>query len=312
MWCFFDESYQTANGGVTAIAACLMNDRTVKGLDLVLYDARRNHFGIDHARDLTRELKGASLLSRGSFDQMEKYGNNRNIELTQQVITKCVEFTAQHPIWLFGAVVYGEVGVIKKLGTDRLVRPVADILDKVSAAAARSDSHRRVNLVFDSQICGAEPDIAAAVRKFVAGVRLHKISIYPLVGVSHVSPGIQLADICAYILGRKAIGDERFDYWLQQIRQLEWHGSINCYPRSGIQRWHLDGNGRPVVCHNWKEIKELDGTGQAPARTGQALFPTPQPQIIGLGQIVSTVKDAISSDLVPPDSDFASGIALPS
>jgi hypothetical protein len=251
VWCFFDESYQQANGGVTAIAACLMNDHTVRGLDLVLYNARRKHFGRDHAKDLTKELKGSALLSSASFRQMEKFGNNRNHDLASQIFRDCVKFRREHPIWIFGSVVYGALGVLTRLGTHRLVRPVTDILDKVSAAACAANHTRRVNLVFDNQICGQEPAIAAAVRRFVSGVGLPNVSHYPLIGVSHVSPGIQLADICAFILGRRAVGDSNFDPWLNRMQQLEWVGTVNGYPRTGIQRWEEDIYGKLAVCP-WK------------------------------------------------------------
>ncbi len=252
VWCFFDESYHDGDNPVTTVAACLMRDDTVRGLDLVLYEARREHFGLAHARDLTLELKGSRLFSKNSFSQMEKFGNNRNLALAEQVLERCNEFQDEHPIWIFGAVVYGTVGVLNRLNSSRLEKPVADILDKVSVAATEADSDRRVDLVFDSQICGAEPDIAAAVRRFVAGVKLKNVSHYPLVGVSHVSPGIQFADICAFILRRRAMGATHFIPWVERIEKLEWSGTVNGFQRSGIRRWHQDDKGRLVVCHEWK------------------------------------------------------------
>lgn len=275
MWCFFDESYQA---NVTAIAACLMDDRTLRAVDRIMYSARRVHFDLEHAKDLTKELKGAQLLSNYTFRQVAQYGDNANQELAKAVLQGCHAASQLGSLKVFGAVVYGQQGVLTKLGKDRLARPVADLLDKISAAAASGPSRRRVSLVFDSQICGAEPTIAAAVRRFVAGVRLPNVSHFPLVGVSHVCPGIQLADICAFVLGRKAIGDHRFDTWLQRVEQLVWSGTIGNYSRSGIQRWELDAAGEKlVVCPDWKQKKELGDTGQVPNGGQTDPSPTPHP-----------------------------------
>jgi len=256
MWCFFDESYQD---NCTAVAACLMHERTIRGLDLVLYDARKKHFGREHARDLSIEIKGKGLLSNFTFKQQEKFGNNRSHDLLDQVFKKCVEFRGEHPIWIFGAVVYGAAGILKQLGSERLSRPIADILDKVSAAAvtAKGDGPpRRVTLVFDSQICGAEPDMAAAVRRFVSGVKLQNVSHFPLAGVSHVTPGIQLADICAFVLAKRAVGDVKFEPWVARVRQLEWHGMVGQYHRPGIRCWKTNDHGKLVVCQDWQKEKE--------------------------------------------------------
>ncbi len=95
--------------------------------------------------------------------------------------------------------------------------------------------------------------MATAVKRFVSGVRLPNVSHYPLVGVSHVTPGIQLADICAFILGRRAVGDEKFSTWTDLLRPLEWSGTVNGYQRFGIQKWQLDdGSGKLVVCQSSK------------------------------------------------------------
>ena len=226
-----------------------MAEKTVRGLDLVMYSARKRHFGIQHARDLTIELKGNDLLSRRSFQMLEKYGTSTNHSLTDQVISTCIGFRDKHPIYLFGAAVFGEKSILRNIGNNRLSRPLADILDKVSAASTHLNERRNVHLVFDGQICGAEPNIAASVRRFVAGVKLKNISHYPLVGVSHVMPGIQLADIIAFILGRHAVGDGAMEPWFKKLLPLEWAGQINGFDRRGFQRWEKNATGNIVVRH---------------------------------------------------------------
>jgi hypothetical protein len=224
-----------------------MSEKTVRALDLILYNARKKFFGVEHARDLTLELKGKDLLSRSSFKMAKKNGTSTNHEIVRRILHKCIECQVQHPIFLFGATVFGETSTITNVGKNRLSAPLADILNKVSDAATRLNEKSVVHLVFDGQMCGAEPHIAASVRRFVSGVQLRNVSHYPLIGVSHVTPGIQLADIVAFILGRCAHDDPDFISWFEALQPLEWTGSIAGFQRRGFQKWEKDESGKTVI-----------------------------------------------------------------
>jgi len=156
----------------------------------------------------------------------------------------------QHPVLVFGAVVYGAQDILKQTGLRRLNYPFVELLRRVSAAASGLASDRSVNLVFDEKL--TDRDVAISIRRFVSGVRLPNVSHYPLVGVSHVSPGIQLADIGAYILGTRSVGDRRFTPWLTRLRNLEWSGQVNGRNRMGIQRWDALPDGIAKVRERWE------------------------------------------------------------
>lgn len=47
---------------------------------------------------------------------------------------------------------------------------------------------------------------------------------YPLIGVSNVWPGLQLADIVAHILGRYASDDKRFGFYHKKIIKVQTVG----------------------------------------------------------------------------------------
>ena len=249
MWCFFDESYPR-EGGVTAVVACLMHDETVRHLDSVQFKAKKKYLGRDHARDLNKELKGSKLLSNQSFNMVTRYGFSKNHHVAQEILSECKKHSDKHPILVFGAAVYGAQDILKKTQQDKVSLPLADVLKRVSVAAAESSGSRRVTLVFDEQL--AELDVAISLRRFISGMKIANVSHYPLVGVSHVSPGIQLADIGAYILGRRAVGDHRFRIWLEHLRGLEWHGKVDGYNRRGIQRWDYSASGRITVRKKWE------------------------------------------------------------
>ncbi|MFH1924333.1 MAG: DUF3800 domain-containing protein [Planctomycetota bacterium] len=248
MWCFFDESYPP-EGGVTSVVACLMRNETVRELDQIIYRARQTHFGRKHARNLQHELKGKNLLSATSFRMAEKHGYSVNHSLVQDVLAECAKIKVKYTILVFGAAVYGAQDILKRVGEEKLAFPIVEVLKRVSAAAAELAIGRTVNLVFDEKL--ADRDAAIAIRRFVSGVKLPNVSHYPLIGVSHVSPGIQLADIGAYILGRRAAGDRRFTSWMTKLRNLEWSGQVEGRERMGIQRWDTLPNGQARVRKTW-------------------------------------------------------------
>ena len=224
-----------------------MHNKSVPHLDQVLYRARKKYFGRDQAKDLHHELKGTNLLSRNSFNMVARHGYSKNHMVVREILSECRNDQAAHPVFVFGAAVYGAKDILKQPG--KLAFPLVEILKRVSVAAGECASDRNVDLVFDENL--ADRNVAISLRRFVSGVQLPNVSHYPLVGVSHVTPGIQLADIGAFILGRRAAGDDRFRFWLSQLRQLEWSGIVDGNSRMGIQRWDAHTDGRVTVRKKW-------------------------------------------------------------
>ena len=254
MWCFLDESYPP-EGGVTAIAGCLMQTRAVQRLDRELFVARRTHFGDEHARDLHRELKGKDLLSRQSFIRLARHGEQKNHAVASDVLDACVRIRGTHPIYVFGAVVYGAHDLLTTVTEKKLMKPLTHILNLVSSSAGMINPRDRVNLVFDEQL-GTRADVAIRARQFIAGVELPNVSPYPLSAVSNVSPGIQLADLCAFILGRQAIGDRNFLPWMSKLRRLEWRGHVHRRGQHGLAIFQRNGDGQIVRISGWKSLKK--------------------------------------------------------
>jgi len=250
MWCFFDESYPADDTDVTSVVACLMRDETVRFLDRTIYIARKKYFGIEQAKSQSFEIKGSQMLSNNSFRLEKKYGQSTNHQVAKEILTECIKSRDEHPVYVLGAAIYGHRDILKTISNDHLVLPITDILEKASVAAASLEPKGRVNLVFDEQI-GAQTEMAISTRKFVAGTRLPNVSHYPLVAVSHTSPGLQLADLGAYILARRALGDRRFIAWHQLLQQLEWTGQVRNRDRRGIQRYECQKGGAIGIRTRW-------------------------------------------------------------
>ena len=108
---------------------------------------------------------------------------------------------------MFGITVFGTNPHLGVTGPRNLDLPYRELMERISAEGVKRN--REVKLVFDQRF-GAHTGIAIGIHGFLQGVRLPMIYPFPYFGVSHVTPCLQVADIGAYILGRRAIGDERF------------------------------------------------------------------------------------------------------
>jgi hypothetical protein len=260
MWCFLDESIPD-EGGATVIAGCLMQTRTIRRLDRELFVIRRDRFGDAHARDLTKEIKGQTLLSKQSFKMADRHGQSINHNVAADIFNVCTRMRGRHPIHIVGSVVYGTERLLTEATGPRLQRPLTHILNAISDAACRINPNDRVNLVFDEQL-GIRAGIAARARQFISGVDLPNVSHFPLSAVSHVTPGLQLADLCAYILGRQAMGDARFGVWMSRVRGHVWVGrNGNGFRRSGIAIFEQLPSGEIARRPCWRPPAQKKGTG---------------------------------------------------
>ncbi len=218
MWCFIDESWhQGQREKVGVLAAAVGPRKDFDELGRFLFRMRKKYYGESNARDLRSELKGTNLFSNASFRRHEA-GYSKNLSVAREAI----EWTAATGIRFIGICIYGDTEPplltpdIKALSTpfrELCVRILSCIPDEQIA-----------HLVFDQRL-GAQEDISIAVHNYLAGIRDNrKLYPNPLIGVSNVWPGLQLADMAAYVLGKYSVGDQRFDLWYRRINGLQTRG----------------------------------------------------------------------------------------
>lgn len=187
-------------------------------LERVLYAVRRKYYGDEHARDLRRELCGSSLFSNVSF-RHQKEGFSRNLTVAREILSWVQQ---ESTIRVIGVTAHGDrrpplLAPAPKL----LARPFRELCVRMIAQIPTGASGE---IVFDQRI-GAQEGISIAVCHYLAGIPgLRRMVPHPLVGVSNVWPGLQLADIVAHVLGRYATGDRRFDSWYHMVSRLQMEG----------------------------------------------------------------------------------------
>lgn len=218
MWCYVDESWQTGVKEHVGVLAGVVGPATqFAELTKLMYRIRKKYYGIEHARDLARELKGKSLLSNNSLKHQEK-GYSKNTTVAREVL----EWVAASDMKVVGITVYGASAppLLSQEAKD-LARPFKELCIRVMTCVPEG---KTCQMVFDQRV-GAQQSIAIAVHNYIAGmVDNSRLSPFPLMGVSNTLAGLQLADIVAYILGRYSRGDDRFLWWYKKVSSLQSDG----------------------------------------------------------------------------------------
>ena len=245
MWCFIDESWPESSGEkVGTLAAALGNKEDFDDLGRFLYKVRKKYYGEANARDLRSELKGTHLFSNQSFKQHAD-GYSKNLSLAREVI----EWLCNSKIRLVGICVYGDLRPpllspnIKVLST-----PFRELCVRI---LSHVPNHALGHLVFDQRL-GAQEDISISVHNYLAGIpEDQRLNPHPLIGVSNVWPGLQLADIAAHILGRHAMGDKRFDFYYRKIIKVQTDGKDHHNQRVfGFMRLQWKGDDNFIIRKN--------------------------------------------------------------
>lgn len=218
MLCFIDESWQDAkNEHVGTLAAAIGGKPDFDELAQLLYRLRKKYYGEENARDLRSELKGLNLFSNQSF-KLHAAGYSKNLSLAREI----VEWLSTSNIRLVGICVYGDSRpTLLSPNLKALSTPFRELCVRISS---HIPAHATGQLIFDQRL-GAQEDISIAVFNYLAGIRENqRLDPHPLIGVSNVWPGLQLADIIAHILGRYAAGDNRFAFYHKKIIQVQTDG----------------------------------------------------------------------------------------
>ncbi|MFC1488572.1 DUF3800 domain-containing protein [Thermodesulfobacteriota bacterium] len=254
MRCYFDETWQTLQGGqrVGVIFGLILKKELLLRLDNFLYKVRKKYYGKVQAKDKKSELKGKQLFSNITFKiERENPGvmpNNHCIAM--EVISWCKALPASIAPKVFASIVYGTDPHLKCLDPKRLDLPFMDLCIKISEAASEMERNGSVTLVFDERY-GVQKGIAISIYNFIRGVGVNNINPYPLFAVSNVDPGVQLADIFAYIVGKRATKDQRFIVWYKRISSLQWKGEVAGKKRWGFQRYETRANGSYKIRRTW-------------------------------------------------------------
>lgn len=241
-WCYIDESWQhEGDEQIAVLAAVIGGQREFLALDQFLFRVRRKYFGEEHAKDRTRELKGNKLLSNTSFRMQEKHGYSQNLAVAREVL----EWMVRSKLRYVGVTVYGEKQPsLLAQDVKQLDRPFKELCLRIKYAIPGNEQGF---MVFDQRV-GAQEPISIAISNYLAGMLDNdKLYPHPLVGVSNVHSGVQVADLAAFVLGRWASGDDRFKTYYNLISSSQWKGTVQEKSRFGLVRLQHHGDCRYTI-----------------------------------------------------------------
>ena len=218
-WCYIDESWRDGlHEKIGVLAATVGTAADFEKINRAMYRARRKYMGEEQAKDRTSELKGTKLFAQNSFKMQEKHGHSKNLWLAREVL----EAAKDSSIRYIGVTVYGtkQPSLLAPKAKD-LARPFRELCIRLMAAIPPKE---KGIMVFDQRV-GAQEDISIAISNYLAGMPdNHSLLPHPLVGVSNVHAGLQLADLAAFILGKWAEGDNRFQPFYKYLTASQMEG----------------------------------------------------------------------------------------
>lgn len=218
------------------LAAAVGSRADFQGLGRLIYAVRKKYYGETNARDLRSELKGKDLFTNFAFKQQEA-GYSKNLSVAREVL----EWVAHSEIRFVGVCIFGDARPpLLTLDLKALSTPFRELCVRILAHIPESQTGQ---LIFDQRL-GAQEDISVAVHNYLAGIRENqRLLPHPLIGVSNVWPGLQLADIAAFILGKYAAGDDRLGFYYRRISRLQTDGTDHRHRRVfGLLRLQWHGN----------------------------------------------------------------------
>jgi len=215
-WCFIDESWQESkHEHIGVLAAVVCSWSTHEKLAREMFRLRRKYYGEAHARDHTLELKGRELLSNASFKHAITHNFSKNLTIAREIL----EFAHLENIRVSAGAFYGDKQPPLLSSNPKLLAPPFRELCVRLWAQLSAPGH--AHIVFDQRL-GAQEGISIAMHNYLSGMAApHRILPLPLVAVSNICAGLQLADLVAFIVGRYSAGDERFLGWYKLVSRLQ-------------------------------------------------------------------------------------------
>jgi hypothetical protein len=233
MWFFVDESWSadTCNPKFGVLLGVLIKDEELHKLDKFLFHIRKKYYGSAQAKNRNNELKGKQLLNKYILKQYEP---GQPIPQNMCIVKEMLSYPLSNIyLKIFASTVFSMTKSHPALLSPNprlLSDPFMRLIENVSMAAKEDAPGRKVTLVFDQRM-GVQKDNAIAIYNYVAGLRLANIEIFPYFAVSNVSPGVQFADVMAYLLAKKEEKSPLFKRLIMdlynEMKKLCWTSNKN-------------------------------------------------------------------------------------
>lgn len=216
---FVDDSWQTIDGQpVGALGAVALEEARYNDFCSSFYGIKQTVLGAKELSD--SEIKGQNALAKAAFKREELHGDSHWLKAIDKLFNCLARFNARtFVIWTTEP----SMLTLRNPTSTELSKPYKQLLFDFRAYMQNEAAGRLATLNFDLRSAREDEAAARAIENFMArtrgGWRDHFIQV-PNFTVSSVSPGLQAADLVAYLGGHQVSSTARPE--LQAYKARLW------------------------------------------------------------------------------------------
>ncbi|HEY2202775.1 MAG TPA: DUF3800 domain-containing protein [Solirubrobacteraceae bacterium] len=220
---FIDETWQTVGGRqVAALGAVGMRQASYNRFCREVFAIKQNVLGAEELSDA--ELKGAKCFAKRAFRAREGEKGSKLLVAADGMLDALERHGARaFVIWTAHADLVG----LRSTKTTELSPPYKQLLHDFRALMEQKAPRRLGSLNFDQRDLGSDEVAACALQNYLVRTRginwdRHFLTV-PNFTVSAVSPGLQAADLIAYLGAHYAPGSERpeLEAYMKRVERLQ-------------------------------------------------------------------------------------------
>ena len=220
---YIDESWQWTRdkkymGGV--LSAVQIKSTDFNDCSNQIFSLKTKYFG---SQNRENELKGKELLKKYFF-RLEATGiKSLNLILVREILS----FIKSKDIHYFASVVFSEKEILLSCAdANQIERPFYYLFERIDLFMKENYPESMAQIIFDDRGLQTNIKISKTVSNFFhrsrKGQSFDSVIKAPLFAISSENIGIQLADIGAYILGRRFTGERDITEFFYKIKELEF------------------------------------------------------------------------------------------
>ena len=244
---FIDETWQNVGGkDVGAMAAAAIPRRRYNAFSREIWSIKQNVLGADQLSDC--EIKGTNCFAKSAFKKKRETGHSKLLQAAEETLAAVPKYGGvAFAVWTDDE----EFLLLKNPNPNSLSPPYRDLMHDFKRRMERlGGSGREGLLFFDNRGYKEDLGAACAIQNFIARVGPEwrkEFMQTPHFTPSAVSPGIQAADLIAYLAAHQhdpSVRPELHPYW-GQVREIAFqHNHRRALRAVNADRHRLKGKGR--------------------------------------------------------------------
>jgi len=219
---FIDETWQEIAGHqVAALGGVAIRQKSYNGFCREVFAMKKNVLGAVELRDA--ELKGKKCFANRAFRRRAE-DRSKLLDAADELFDILEKYDARtFVIWTIDPTLIS----LRSAQTNELSKAYKGLLYDFRALMRGAAANRLGSLNFDQRDLGSDEAAACALQNFLVRTRgdwERHLLIVPSFTVSAVSPGLQAADLVAYLGAHEAhpLARPELDPYLERLRSLQW------------------------------------------------------------------------------------------